>query len=331
MKLNKLFYLLLVLPMLFVYTGCSSDDSSTNNVEDVNEALVLAQYLEISGDFINTSAPAMITAEAVRTTQLAGGSQHIIDIRSAADYANGHIEGAVNVAAADIITYMASIDAASYETIVVACYSGQTAGWVTGILRCLGYNNVKDLKWGMCSWNQTTSGSWTSNVSNTYATDFVTTTAPKNAAGDYPTLSTGLTTGADILANRATAVIAEGFSAAAIAASSVFTNLDNYYIVNYWSEAHYTEGHIDGAIQYTPKADLKTTTFLNTLPTDETIVVYCYTGQTSAHVAGYLRMLGYDAKSLKFGVNAMAYDWMTNLGMTHFDQSYIADYPLVTD
>ena len=60
MKLNKLFYLLLVLPMLFVYTGCSSDDSGTNNVEDVNEALVLAQYLEANGDFINTSAPAMI-------------------------------------------------------------------------------------------------------------------------------------------------------------------------------------------------------------------------------------------------------------------------------
>lgn len=331
MKLNKLYYLLLVLPMLFVYTGCSSDDSGTNNVEDVNEALVLAQYLEANGDFINTSAPAMITAEAVRTTQLAGGSQYIIDIRSAADYANGHIEDAVNVAAADIITHMASIDAASYETIVIACYSGQTAGWVTGILRLLGYNNVKDLKWGMSGWNSECANSWSPNVSNTYATDFVTTVTAKNAAGDYPTLTTGLTTGADILANRAAAVLAEGFSAAAVSASSVYANLSNYYIVNYWSAAHYGEGHIDGAIQYTPKADLKTTTFLNTLPTDETIVVYCYTGQTSAHVAAYLRMLGYDAVSLKFGVNGMAYDWMSNLGMTHWDDNYVMGYPYVTD
>ncbi len=49
---------------------------------------------------------------------------------------------------------------------------------------------------------------------------------------------------------------------------------------------------------------------LKTLPTDKTIVVYCYTGQTSANLAAYLRVLGYDAKSLKFGTNTMIYNTM---------------------
>jgi len=331
MNLNKLFYLLLILPLLFVYTGCSSDDNgNTDPVEEIIESLVLAQHLEATGDVIS-SAPFMITAEAVRTAQLAGASQYIIDIRAAADYANGHIEGAVNVAAANIITHMASINASSYETIVITCYSGQSAGWATAILRLLGYNNVKDLKWGMSGWNADCANSWVPALSNTYQTQFVTTAAAKNAAGDYPELSTGLTTGAEILANRAAAVIAEGFGSTGISASTVYSNLSNYYIINYWNETHYNLGHINGAVQYTPGNDLKTTTFLNTLPTDKTIVVYCYTGQTSAHVAAYLRMLGYDAKSLSFGINGMAYDWAVTNGLTHFDPSYIMGYPYVTN
>ncbi|NQT97529.1 MAG: hypothetical protein HQ562_07290 [Candidatus Marinimicrobia bacterium] len=37
-------------------------------------------------------------------------------------------------------------------------------------------------------------------------------------------------------------------------------------------------------------------------------VPYCWTGQTSALVTAWLTVLGYDAKSLKFGVNSMIYD-----------------------
>ncbi|RLD92338.1 MAG: hypothetical protein DRJ13_16695 [Bacteroidetes bacterium] len=69
--------------------------------------------------------------------------------------------------------------------------------------------------------------------------------------------------------------------------------------------------HIDGAIQYTPKVDIAMDAALKTLPTDKTIVVYCYTGQGSANLTAYLRLVGYDAKSLKYGTNAMIHDDMT--------------------
>jgi rhodanese-related sulfurtransferase len=58
-------------------------------------------------------------------------------------------------------------------------------------------------------------------------------------------------------------------------------------------------------MQYTPKADLKMSTFLKTLSTEKPVVVYCYTGQTSSHVAAFLRVVGYDAKSLLYGANGM--------------------------
>ena len=47
---------------------------------------------------------------------------------------------------------------------------------------------------------------------------------------------------------------------------------------------------------------------LNTLPKDKPIGVYCYTGQTSAQMTAYLQMLGYDAKTVLYGVQKMAYN-----------------------
>ncbi|MBK7630402.1 MAG: rhodanese-like domain-containing protein [Ignavibacteriales bacterium] len=92
--------------------------------------------------------------------------------------------------------------------------------------------------------------------------------------------------------------------------TALYANRSNYYIVNYWSEADYTIGHIEGAIQYTPKVAFKLANDLKTLPTDKIIVVYCYTGQTSSFMATYLRALGYDAKSLSYGANNLFYDTM---------------------
>ncbi|MFA6234039.1 MAG: rhodanese-like domain-containing protein, partial [Bacteroidota bacterium] len=92
------------------------------------------------------------------------------------------------------------------------------------------------------------------------------------------------------------------------------------YVINYWAEADYLAlGHIPGSYQYTPKADFKLSTFLKTLPTNKTIVVYCYTGQTSANVAAILRVMGYDAKSLAYGTNGLIWQRMKDNGKTAFD------------
>ncbi|GJQ61700.1 MAG: hypothetical protein SCALA702_07530 [Melioribacteraceae bacterium] len=328
MYLRKLFYLLLILPILFV--GCSDEDDPVTTEEGVNESEVLAKYLEDNGDFINTYAPAMITADAVKG-MVGDPAQVVIDIRAAADFAIGHIPGAVNVTLKDVVDYYENNNLSSKSVVVIACYSGQTAGYATSLLRMKGYSNVKDLKWGMNSWNDELSKSWSNNIGNNF-TGFVTTATAKNVAGDLPTLSTGKTTGEEILDARIDAMLgaADPFGDVKISYSSVTANPSDYYIVNYWSQAHYDLGHIPGAIQYTPKESFKLATDLNTLPTDKTIVVYCYTGQTSAHVAAFLKALGYDAKSLLFGVNTMNYDWMLTHDMTHFDGHYIMGYDYET-
>lgn len=293
--------------------------------------LMLLPFISISPslkDYVNTDMPSIITASDVNSLNLTG-QIYIIDIRAADDFATGHIANAINVAATDILSHIESTDLSAYSKVAVVCYSGQTAAYVTSLLRIMGHDNVFSMKFGMSAWHEDFAGSWKNSIGNTYATQFTSDATAKNEAGDMPTLSTGKTTGQEILEVRVNSVLADGFSAGAISNSEVFGNLSNYYIVNYWSESDYTSiGHIPGAIQYTPKEAIKTTTSLKTLPTDKTIIVYCWTGQTSAFLTAYLRVLGYQAKSLKFGANGMILD---NLPSHQFTDAAIMNYDYTID
>ena len=325
-ELRKLFYLLLIIPILFVNTGCSDDDDDggTDPVP-VNEAEVLVKYLEANGNPVNTFGQ-YIPTSTVKTNLDLQSDQYIIDIRSAEDFGKGHIDGAVQVSQNDVLEHYKANNLSSKEVVTIVCYSGQSAAWVTSLMHTMGYTNVKSMSFGMTSWNSTLD-SWSGKISNAKASQLTTDVTAKAAAGDLPNLTTGKTEATDILQDQVEKVFAEGFGAAAVSNDDVFNNPGNYYIVNYWSQEHYDWGHIPGAIQYTPKADLNLDTYLKTLPTDKIIAVYCYTGQTSAHIAAYLRVLGYDAKSITYGVNAMAHDTMPG---TAFDATqHVHDNPLV--
>jgi len=327
MNLRKLYYLMLIIPLFFFYTGCS-DDETVDPPVAVNEAEVLVKYLEANGDAVSTFGP-MITAADVFGA-IGSDGLTVIDIRTAAEYNDGHIEGAVNVLEADVLGYYETNGLESKTTVVIACVTGQTAGFVSALLRLSGKTNTFDLKWGMCSWNEATAVAWTGVMNAGKTSDFVTTATAKPAAGDLLTLDTGESDGADILSARIADVAAGGFAAAAITNETVFINPANYFIINYWADAHYSLGHIEGAIQYTPGECMGLEQDLKTIATDKEVVVYCYTGQTSAHIVAYLKVLGYDAKSLKYGVNDMNYEWATANGMTHFSTDYVENYALVT-
>ena len=327
--LKLLLYSLLISSLVF--TACKKDDEDET---PVNQAQVLVEYLESSSspygkNYSATDLPSIISAQAVHTDILTGADIYIIDIRSDADFASGHIKDAVNVAAGSVLDHIQAQGLAMNDKIVVVCYTGQTAGWVTSILRLSGYTNAFSMKWGMSSWNSAFAGKWQLNVSNTYATQFENDNVAKGAAGNLPTLNTGKTTGAEIFEVRVSDVLTEGFEAAKVSNTEVYGNLNNYYVVNYWAATDYDHyGHVPGAMQYTPKQSMDYNVDLTTLPTDKTIVVYCWTGQTSAFLTAYLRILGYNAKSLLFGANGMIYD---ELEANKWSDSEVMDYDYVTN
>jgi rhodanese-related sulfurtransferase len=319
---------LIALLFIFVFIGCSKDDSVVE--PQINESEVLLKYLEENGDFINTAAPTMITAEDIKTQLSVDATKiHIIDIRPATDFANGHIEGAVNIELAKLRQHFQSINPASYTKIAIVCFSGQTASYAASLMRLLGYNNVFALKWGMASWHSNFRETWTKKLSNARATQFVKDETPKGPEGPLPTINTGKKTAKEILEARVDDLLAKGYTEATITPDEVFSKLNTFYIVNYWPKDQYLDpGHIPGAMQYTPKADLKSTTFLKTLPANKTVILYCYTGQTSSFLAAYLRLLGYDAKSILFGANSMIYDLMKakDKGFTYWKDTECKDY-----
>jgi rhodanese-related sulfurtransferase len=323
------FLMLSILTMFLFISSCKKDEDPVV----INESEVLATYLESTNspsgkDYVNTDLPSMINASDVNSLNLTG-QVYIIDIRSAADFATGHIKNAHNVAFADLLTHVKTINMANYTKVTIVCYSGQSASYGACLLRLMGYDKVFAMKWGMCSWNEVFAGKWNNAVANgnAYASQFIATATAKGAAGEMPVLSTGKTSGQEILEARVDALLTEGWTPASVTNATVFGALTNYYIVNYWGAADYSDpGHIPGAMQYTPKESMKTTVDLKTLPANKTIAVYCYTGQTSGYLTSYLRLLGYNAQSILFGTNSMIYDKMVEKNLTHWSTDYIMGY-----
>jgi sulfur-carrier protein adenylyltransferase/sulfurtransferase len=75
----------------------------------------------------------------------------IVSVRSAEDYAKGHIPGAINIPLNSIAKLENLQKLNPDKQIVVYCYTGRTASQATAILNALGYDTV-NLLWGISGW-----------------------------------------------------------------------------------------------------------------------------------------------------------------------------------
>ena len=332
----KLYLSILIISSFSVFISCSNDSVSdkkeivVDSAKDVNESEVLIDFIQKSGDFINTKKmPTIIKAVDVYDNL---SEYLIIDIRNHDDYLYGHIEGAVNVSVKELMDYMYSkANPGNYEKVIIAGYSGQTSSYYSSLLHLLGYGNVYSLKWGMTSWSKEISpNKWNANISNKYAGSIETKSYTKGGEASLPTLNTGETTGYGILKVRANKVAEEGFKSGYIKFDKFIEEQDKYYIISYWPKGTYVKGHLAGSINYLPKESLTIDKSLTTLPTDKPIVLYCYSGHHTAFVAAYLRVLGYDAHSLLYGTNSFMNGKMkTGIGHAFDASKEVNDYPLV--
>lgn len=252
---------------------------------------------------------------------------YIIDLRSAADYAAGHIQGAVNSTLPNILEVAKNADT---KPVVVACYTGQTAALGHVALRLSGYSTCKILKWGMSSWAANLDR-WTPNISDRAENhqNWSTTNATQSAVNfAYPEFETVDTTGAGILKERVIVMLQKGFGAMSVSAEEVLTNPSKYFINNYWTEQNVLDhGHIKGAYRINEDLKLSVDGFKKLDP-NATIVTYCWTGQTSALVSAYLTVLGYpNAKSIGFGANALI---NKNLKANKWSTANVGSFPLVS-
>lgn len=307
MKKYLIYTVLIVFVATVSFTGCKeTTDSDTGGYE------TLTTYLKSNnmdlGSIITNSSGAKFVMGAPVDGDLS--AKWIMDIRGAGDFTTSHIEGAHNVVFTDILTAAATAD----KPILVVCYTGQTACYATSLLRLYGFEDAQALKWGMSGWN-VAFDKWTANCKDlTTATNW---TADAASAGSFadPDWTSTTTDGATLLQERVEAVVAAGFKTASNA--DVLANPSNYYINNFFSDAHYTGfGHVVGAVRVSPLSIDE----CDKLDPDAKVVTYCYTGQTSAVITAYLNVLGFEAYSLTFGINGMSTSnsfWTAGDGVTN--------------
>ena len=322
-NLLKLALIIILMPSMMFLTNCKggSDGKTDGTIDSTTIATksnskILLEEIVKNGDLINSKkVPTMITADKVN--EAAEGTIKVIDLRNGKDFSEGHIKGAENIKLSELLDYIKSIDVASFEKIVMVCYTGQTASYATSALQMMGYTNVYAMKWGMSSWNKKFSEKWLTNAKSDLAEKLSVEAGTKGEKGTLPDFECKKTNGEEILDARVSKLFSDGFKKGTISIDDIIASPGDYYIVNYWGAKLYNIGHLEGAVQYTPKASLGLDTELLTLPTDKTIVVYCFTGQHAAFVTAYLRILGYDAKVLKYGANSFMNSMMLDETIGH--------------
>lgn len=302
---------LILVVLLLGFWGCSED------ITDPPAENPFADLATLGEAYINGTAPGVLVASDI-VADVADGVYTVLDFRGTDDYAIGHIPGAIDASLGTLVDNVATYDEGN--PFLCVCYSGQSAGHAVFALQMLGYD-AYSLKWGMAGWHTDYLGTWTNNIAD-QATP-VTDAAPElTTTYDFPTLDSY------VLEDRVAAMLDAGFKGKKYA-DMVLDGLENYFIVNYFSEADYlgsegsdSPGHIDGAYQFTPQASLGHDELLEYLPTDMPVIIYCWTGQHGSQVVAYLNMLGYEAYGMKFGSNNLWHAQLTGHKWVEHSNTY---------
>lgn len=241
--------------------------------------------------FADYESSNIIPSDKVFEAMDAGEDIFLLDIRQADVYAEGHLKGAVNVPwnadLASVIDYL-PMD----KPIYVNCYTGQTAGQTTSVLRMAGFD-VKSIKYG-----------YNLGISKTEGYEGYIETEVSEAAMTSDTMNDIAPAMKAVVVKYFADMTVSEYKNNIIPSTSLNEKLqaadDSIFVLSIRQADAYAEGHIPTAINIPWAAGMNEQ--FNTLPRDKTIVVQCYSGQTAGQTVGVLRFLGYDAISLKSGM-----------------------------
>lgn len=334
-KINLLFISVFVL-LLIIFSGCLKDNP-IEQLKDMKDSEELLVYFETNGDYINNIAqmPSYVKASEVYQNL---DKFLIIDIRSREKFIAGRIPNSVNVSESELFDFVSSRKDSPYTKIVIVSETGQESSYATALLRLAGFNKVFTLQWGMASWHRDFSWEWYKLVKNSIMTgsyDFI--NYPKPDYQSMPDIDLGSGTTKNIVTSRIKFLLKEGFNKAKIDMNDIMSTFNSqkrsldFFVICYAPTRLYNirdNGHPPTCVRYEPYTDLKSSTFLQTLPSNKPIAIYDDTGEISAHVVAYLRTLGYNAYSINLGANGMiGEDQSNSTRIIRLRSSDIMNYP----
>ncbi len=225
------------------------------------------------------------------TEQAEEGKMMILDIRSAEDYAKGHVKGAINLPyGVDVAKALEKIP--TDIPVYVYCYSGQTASQTMFLLRLAGKQAMN------------VSGGFDKGISKEEnAEEYLTTEAAEFGKETYA------------VDEDIKAAIEQYYKNVAKETEYAKNNMspkalkelteqgsEEIYVVDLRSAEDYAKGHIEGAVNLPYGKGMQKE--FDKLPTDKTLVLQCYSGQTASQTMAALRIKGYNAYNLSGGMGA---------------------------
>lgn len=316
--------IVIIFSIILTQNGCLKDSPIVGVKSEVNNAEKIIAYLESQGDYINSAQmPSLDTAERVHDNL---PNYEILDVRTPDIFIAGHIPGSKNVSPVNLLSIAGSIS--RNKIILIVSQTGQAASYYTALLRFAGYNNVYALKFGMAIWNQDFAGSWVGSAAATNGFTNKVYERPPSSPLPQVDFDNTVATIKGKINSRLQSLLETSFgdpfpSGASTDLSelgNIYNSIDstftNTFIVCFGHDGLYIlgpngdysiKGHPPHSVFYFQSngavSDLRSTTYLQTIPSSKNIVVYSEYGQSSAFLVAYLRLLGYNAKSLLFGAN----------------------------
>jgi len=297
MKLKKLLVILLcVLMATMSFTACGGNEEAaapveeTPVVEEINvvEEAALAYFSNFPADR-HMIAPADFFAKID-----AGEEMFVIDIRTGEDYGKGHIKGAVSLPFGNESIAQNLEIIPDDVPVYVYCYTGQTASQTTAVLSAAG-KPATNVQSGFVrgisvepNFENYLDTEAVALPNDTYAVD----ADLKAAVAEYF---------ATVASYAGTPTEAQNMKVETVK-EIVDSESDEYVIVSVRKAEDYALGHVKGAVNIPFGAGMQDA--LTELPKDKKIIVYCYTGQTASQTVGILRLLGYEAYNMQFGMGS---------------------------
>lgn len=99
--------------------------------------------------------PASVEPQAV-LERLAWGDRSLVllDVRTPAEYAEGHIPGAINIPHTELAARIAELEKSKDRDLVVYCRSGSRSEQALGVLRGAGFSRLFHLKGDYLRWSE---------------------------------------------------------------------------------------------------------------------------------------------------------------------------------
>lgn len=206
----------------------------------------------------------------------------VIDVREPAEYAEGHVPGAINIPLRTLTDHLDVIP--MDRPVVVYCASGHRAGIATTALQTIGYSNVRSFAPSWNGWTAAEMASSTALVEPQIVGLPDVDPAVVAAVGDF------------------TSTIPEGWLVVKTV-DDLQAALDaGAMLIDVREAAEFEAGHIDGAVNI-PIRELGT--HLGELPADQLVIVYCASGHRAALSIGALQEMGFtNARSFPGGFAA---------------------------